>query len=690
MSVDRRTVLKALATAGVAGVVPNRLLARVRRDSLDEEGLVGILYDGTRCIGCRECVRGCEAANGRKGDLAASDLTPENWTVIKRFEDGQSKAFLKVQCMHCLDPGCVSACMLGAMQKRADGSVTWNGDLCVGCRYCEIACPFTVPRFEWSEPVPELTKCQLCFDRRTPGQVPACVESCRRGALVFGKRQELLSEAHRRIRVHPDRYHPKVYGERDGGGTQVLYLTSKAMPFDKLGLPDLGETPVPATAEAVQHTLYKGFAAPIALLGLLSVLVHRHRAGLQESEAAEAPAAPVGGRLAGWPMVVLVALALAGLYALGLRFVHGLGATTNLSDGYPMGLWIAFDVVTGTALACGGYAVALLVYALNRGRYHPLIRGAIVTSALGYTLGGMSVLFDVGRYWNAYKIPLFFWTWNVNSILLEVALCIMLYTLVLWLELSPVFLERWRESGVGGIRRMARRLTPVLDAAMPWLLALGMLLPTMHQSSLGSLMLLAGVKLNPLWSTPLLPLLFLTSCMGMGYAAVTLESCLSSRAFRRPEETHMLRALAGPIAIVLLVYVVVRAADVVARGKLGLVLALDGHSFLFLLEMTLFTLPALALLARRRTAGSTFLLSMAAAIVLAGALYRFSTYLIAFHPGPQWSYVPALPEILVTVGILATEILGYYVMVKRFPVLRGVVRPDELESPVAARMQGTA
>jgi len=684
MSINRRTVLKTLAGVGVAALVPKRALAKARRSGLDEEGLVGILYDGTRCIGCRECVRGCEEANGCSGDVNAQELTPQNWTVIKRFEEGGEKAFLKVQCMHCLDPACVSACMLGAMQKRPDGSVTWNADLCVGCRYCEIACPFVVPRFEWGEPLPRLTKCQLCVERRPWGQIPACVERCRRGALVFGRRQELLAEAHRRLRVHPNRYEPKVYGEHDGGGTQVLYLTSKAMPFDKLGLPDLGEKPVPATAEAIQHAVYKGFAVPIALYSVLSFLVHRNRGSVHAPDPQEASATPVGGRLAGWPAAVLVALALAGIFSLGVRFLHGLGAATNLSDGYPMGLWIAFDVVTGTALACGGYAVALLVYVLNRGRYHPLIRGAIITSAFGYTLGGVSVLFDIGRYWNFYKIPLFFWHWNVNSILLEVALCIMLYTMVLWLDLSPMFLERWRHSPAAGLRRFALRATPVMEGAMPWLLALGMLLPTMHQSSLGSLMLLGGIKLNPLWSTPMLPVLFLVSCIAMGYAAVTLESCLSSRAFRRPQETPMLRALGAPIAAVLFTYVLLRTADIIVRGKLGLVLALDRYSLLFLTEMALFTVPAIALLLPRRTAGAPFLLGTAVAIALAGALYRFSTYLLAFNPGKQWSYFPAAPEVLVTVGLVATEILGYYVMVKRFPVLRGVTRPEAGEAAAVA------
>ena len=358
------------------------------------------------------------------------------------------------------------------------------------------------------------------------------------------------------------------------------------------------------------------------------------------------------------------------------RFGAGLGATTNLNDGYPMGIWIAFDVVTGTALACGGYAMALLVYLANRGKYHPLVRAALVTSAFGYTLGGMSVMIDIGRAWNFYKIPLFFWEWNFNSILLEVALCIMLYTTVLWLEVSPVFLERWKESEVEGLRKLALRLHPIIEKAMPYLIAVGMLLPTMHQSSLGSLMMLAGPKLHTLWYTPWMPLLFLLSCIAMGYGVVTLEACISAKVFKRPSEAPMLRGLSRPIALVVFAYLALRTWDVIHRGQLEAVTRMDGYSILFIAEMTAFFVAAVALLLRRRTAGPVWLGSMAAILVLDGALYRFSTYLFAFNPGPEWSYFPALPEFAVTIGLVSAEILGYVILVKRFPILRGHAAPS--------------
>src|SRR6478672_6073579 len=240
---------------------------------------------------------------------------------------------------------------------------------------------------------------------------------------------------------------------------------------------------------------------------------------------------PLGGRLFTRPFLVLLALGAIGMILAVWRFFVGLGRATGLSDGYPLGLWIALDVVTGTALACGGYAVALVVYIFNKGRYHPLVRPAILTSALGYTLAGISVAIDLGRPWNMWKIPLYVWDWNLNSPLLEVALCIMAYVFVLWIELSPEILEKW------GIR------VPVLDKALMWIVALGLLLPTMHQSSLGTLMMLAGPKLHPLWNTPLLPLLFLMTCLAMSYAIVVFESVFSSVAFKRKPEIGMLATL---------------------------------------------------------------------------------------------------------------------------------------------------
>src|SRR6185369_17647831 len=181
-----------------------------------------------------------------------------------------------------------------------------------------------------------------------------------------------------------------------------------------------------------------------------------------------APARPLGGPIFTRPFKFLAAIFAVGAVLILWRLVAGLGATTALSDAYPWGIWIAFDVVTGTALACGGYAVAILVYILNKGRYHPMVRPAILTSALGYTIAGLSLAVDVGRPWNFWKVPLFFWQWNLDSILLEVALCVSTYIVVLWIELSPAFLEPWQDSSVMPLRRAARTVTPILDRALLW------------------------------------------------------------------------------------------------------------------------------------------------------------------------------------------------------------------------------
>jgi Ni/Fe-hydrogenase subunit HybB-like protein/Fe-S-cluster-containing dehydrogenase component len=680
-----------MALAGAAAVVPTPLRARAPKTPSPDA--VAMLYDSTLCIGCQECVRGCTTYTGCEETATQLDarVSPLALTVLNRRETSAGPAFVKMQCMHCVDPACVSACMLGAMQKRPDGSVTWNGDLCVGCRYCQIGCPFTLPRFEWDTPFPELKKCELCPERRANGLLPACVDRCRMGALAFGPREEVLAEAHKRIESRPGRYNLQVYGEREAGGTSVFYLAQAGTSFAELGLPELGSKSVPSLPETIQHTLYQGFIAPLAVFGMFAGAVRRNSRKLHESVKSEVDhgrSEPVGTKLVTWPFLILATLTLMGVAGIFYRFLAGLGPSTNLSDGYPMGLWISFDVVTGTALACGGYAVALLVYLLNRGTYHPLVRAAIVTSALGYTLGGLSVLIDIGRWWNFYKIPLGYENWNFNSILLEVALCIMLYTMVLWIEISPAFLEKWSESGKGWLKRFAVAASPKIERAMPYMIAAGLVLPTMHQSSLGSLMLLAGEKLHPLWHTPLLPALFLVSCIAMGYAAVTLESLISSRVFNRPRETPMLRALAGPISFVLIAYVALRSIDILVRGKLGLVMAMDAYSFLFMVEMMLFSIPALGLLLARRAARPGFLLTVGVAVILAGALYRFSTFLIAFNPGPEWSYFPSGIEFMVTIGLVSAEILGYVVIVKKFPILRGEpsgdmdLPPEETRIPV--------
>jgi Ni/Fe-hydrogenase subunit HybB-like protein len=370
-------------------------------------------------------------------------------------------------------------------------------------------------------------------------------------------------------------------------------------------------------------------------------------------------------------MKYVVALFLAGTAAAFYRFFTGIGAVSALNDGYPWGIWIAFDVVTGTALAGGGYAVAILCYLFNRGKYHPLVRPAILTSALGYSLANFTIVFDVGRYWNIWKIPAVPWHWNRTSVLLEVALCVMSYLVVLWIELAPAFLEKWAREGEGPLQRFARAATPALDRALPFILALGLLLPTMHQSSLGSLMMMSVGKLHKLWHTPVLPLLFLLTAIAMGYGAVVLESHLSSRAFGRPRETEVLAGISAVMAYLVLAFLAIRLGDVVLRGRIGLAFRMDLPSLFFLLETALFAASAAILLGpeRRSRAGSQFRAGML--LILAGALYRFDTYLVAWNPGARFSYFPSLLEQLLTFGAIALEVMGYVYIVRKFPILGG-------------------
>lgn len=372
-----------------------------------------------------------------------------------------------------------------------------------------------------------------------------------------------------------------------------------------------------------------------------------------------------------WPLIALAALA--GALILW-RFAVGLGASTALNDGYPWGLWIAFDVVTGTAFACGGYALALLTYVMNRGQYHPLVRPALVTGAFGYSIAGFSVLIDIGRPWLAYKLP-FFWHWNLRSVLLEVALCIMSYTIVLWIELAPAFLEGARASAQPWFRRLGQAWLPAVRRSMMWVVALGVMLPTMHQSGLGTLLLLSGPRLHPLWNTIMLPVLFLISCIGMGFGVVVLESALSSRLLGRRPEIDMLAGLGSVVRPVMAVYLAIRIIDLIVRQQIAHLFAFDIFSVMSLIEFGLFGVALVMLREerRRRDLGTLFRASMF--LLLGGALYRFDVFLLAFQPGAEWSYFPNIPEILVTVGLVAAEITGYILLIKTFPILAGVPRP---------------
>jgi len=291
MGISRRAALKGILVAGSTAIVgpPQAEAASVR---LPQADAVGLLYDATKCIGCKACVVACTEANGLEPDTASTNgmyqepiaLNEHTKNIIKLYyrDDAASggttrveQSFMKQQCMHCVDPACVNACMLGALHKAEFGIVAYDPDLCIGCRYCQVACPFNIPKYEWSRAIGRIVKCELCRHRLANNQIPACAEVCPRGAVIYGTRADLLEDAKRRIAANPTLYVNKVYGEHDAGGTQCLYLSH--VEFEKLGLPDIGDDSVPAPQRNLQHALYRHFAAPVALYGALAAVMFRNR-----------------------------------------------------------------------------------------------------------------------------------------------------------------------------------------------------------------------------------------------------------------------------------------------------------------------------------------------------------------------------------------------------------------------------
>ena len=381
--------------------------------------------------------------------------------------------------------------------------------------------------------------------------------------------------------------------------------------------------------------------------------------------------APLGGRFWTRATGTLAILVLVMLAVLAVRFVRGIGAVTNLSDGYPWGIWIAYDVVCGSALAAGGFTVAFLTYILNRGAYHPLVRPALLAALFGYVQAGLSIIFDLGRYWNMWHM---FWPTYIqtNSVLFEVAICIMSYTLVLTIEAMPMVLERlgWKTAR----RRLGR--------ALFFFVALGVLLPTMHQSSLGSLLIVLGPQVHPLYQTRLLPALFLVSCVGMGLAAVVFEATLSSLAWRRPFERELLAKLMTIGRILAGLFLAMRFADITVRGVWPLAFEASAVTVAFWVEIFLFATPILVLWKSAALESPQRLFVAAVAMAGAGITYRLSAYLIAYQTGAGWSYFPSLGEIAVTVGLVAFEVLAFIACVRLLPVLPAL--PDTRVAPAHA------
>jgi formate dehydrogenase beta subunit len=282
MTLSRRDFFK-IAGMAIGGALITTESALAGSAEADPNEYVAMLYDATICVGCNACTNACRQWNNttpepdeREVYDAPKELSADTWTMIQLYQGENEYSFVKRQCMHCVDPACVSGCPVQALQKTAEGPVTYDKDRCIGCRYCMYACPFHVPRFEWdTAQSPVIAKCTLCADRIKDGiGGPACAERCPTGALIWGKRGDLIAEAEKRISEEPARYVDHVYGKDDAGGTSVMYLSGVS--FEKLGLEDLGTSPIPEISEGTANIVLPGIlvGGPL-LLGMIRMTAKR-------------------------------------------------------------------------------------------------------------------------------------------------------------------------------------------------------------------------------------------------------------------------------------------------------------------------------------------------------------------------------------------------------------------------------
>ncbi len=296
MAQSRRSFLKAMGALSLTSVGVKEGKATPKNILSDER--FGVLVDTTVCIGCRQCEYACKVEHG----LPAGNIDdyqdrsvfehlrrPDHTalTVVNAYEAEQPEqqaVTVKVQCMHCDHPACVSACIVGAFSKQENGAVIWDESRCIGCRYCMVACPFQVPAFEYNKAIePKILKCDFCYNNRTSkGQMPACVEICPTEALTFGKRYDLIQIAHERIRKNPQRYINHIFGEHEVAGTSWLYLAGQD--FLSLGFPDVGTKPAPGATEPIQHAIFKFFVPPVALYALLGGIMWLGKQTREEEE----------------------------------------------------------------------------------------------------------------------------------------------------------------------------------------------------------------------------------------------------------------------------------------------------------------------------------------------------------------------------------------------------------------------
>jgi Ni/Fe-hydrogenase subunit HybB-like protein len=355
-------------------------------------------------------------------------------------------------------------------------------------------------------------------------------------------------------------------------------------------------------------------------------------------------------------VLILGALVAVGLGVALWRFAFGIGAISNLNNSFPWGLWISLDLLCGVALGAGAFTMAAVVYIFNLEQFRPLVRPSILTGFLGYVMVILALMVDLGRPERIWHMMIY---QNGHSVLLEIGLCVMLYTTVLTLEFAPVVLERFR---------LAKAIHILHTITLP-LVILGVVLSTLHQSSLGSLYLIMPEKLNPLWYSPLLPVFFFNSALAVGLAMVIFESWASARAFHRGLETHLLSKLAQAVPYVLGVYLLLKLGDLAVEGKLNLLFQSGLFSILFITELMVGSVLPIVLFSIPRVRASANGLLIGALCVIGGlVLNRFDVGLLAqIHLGGL-SYVPNWAEFAVSFGIIAAGVLAFGAVAKFFPL----------------------
>ncbi|MCX7834973.1 MAG: Ni/Fe-hydrogenase cytochrome b subunit [bacterium] len=353
--------------------------------------------------------------------------------------------------------------------------------------------------------------------------------------------------------------------------------------------------------------------------------------------------------------IIYLLIIIQGIYLTIVRFTKGLGATTNLSDEFPWGFWIAFDVVSGVALAAGGFTLCFLVYLIGYHKFHSVVRATVLTAFLGYALVAVGLLYDLGKYYNVWHPVIM---WNHHSVMFEVAWCVMLYLTVLFLEFLPVVLEKFK---------FHRLLKFMQRATIPLVIA-GILLSTLHQSSLGSVFLIVPEKLHPIWYTPMLPLMFYLSAIVVGPAMVIVESTFSAKAFHRSLEKPVLVELAGFLLIALIIYIGVKLQDFYIRDAFKEFFTGSFESIHGLLEMTFFIVPVI-LLGLKKLRQNPRWIFFSAFLVVVGVVYnRFNVCWIGMLRQSNANYYPSYSEIAISLFLVTIGTMAFYFIARFFPI----------------------